>query len=375
MSLSAIKKSGVNWKYVGLFLGLTFAISYLLDLFLYLRGGLTAPGALELLQLRMLVPALVAIVLGLFVFKESPYHVSHPMPDGRRDRARGFFYLYMAMTLVFIAIAVLSVAAPELKTLPVILKQAALFAGVIGLLLFRLFGGRESFARANLRGGRFRDWLIYGGAIVIFFGLQAALNQAFNLGKANDLKALIPGVSTMPTALLTLALGAQTVIIGSLIGLVVAFGEEQGWRGFLQGQLICLGRKRGVLLLGLIWGVWHYPVIWMGYNYPGRPIFGTVAMTLFTVLFAYVLGYAMLKTGSVLLAAFMHAILNQSAAFFLSVAYKPNDTLFSFGMGLYGLGILAIIVILILRDRVWKDAPAKTRDEAGSGAQIQNHTA
>jgi len=353
-------KSGVNWKYVGLFLGLTFVISYLLDLLLYLRGGLAAPVALDMLQLRMLVPALVAIVLGMFVFKESPYHISRPMPDGRRDRARGFFYLYMAMTLVFIAITVLAVAAPKLKTLAAILKQAALFAGVIGLLLFRLLGGRESFARANLRGGRFRDWLIYGGAIVAFVGLQAALNQAFNLGKANDLKTLIPGASTMPTALLTVALGAQTVIVGSLLGLVVTFGEEQGWRGFLQGQLIRLGRKRGVLLLGLIWGAWHYPIIWMGYNYPGRPIIGTFVMTLFTVLFAYVLGYAVLKTGSVLLAAFMHAIFNQSAAFFLSLAYKPNDMLFSFGIGLYGLAIFAVIVLLLLRDRVWKNAPGDT---------------
>ena len=59
MSSSGIEKSGVDWKQVGLFLGLTFVISYLLDLVMYLKGGLSGIGALELLQLRMLVPALV----------------------------------------------------------------------------------------------------------------------------------------------------------------------------------------------------------------------------------------------------------------------------------------------------------------------------
>ncbi|HUX22952.1 MAG TPA: CPBP family intramembrane glutamic endopeptidase [Spirochaetia bacterium] len=371
MSSTDSTKAGVNWKQVGLFLGLTFGVSYLLDLLMYLKGGLSGAGAFELLQLRMLVPALVAIVLGMFVFKDSPFHVSRSMPDGRSDRARGFFYLFMAMTLVFIAIAVLAVAAPAEKTLIAILKQVALFGGVIGLLLLRLVGGRDSFARANLRGGRFVHWVLYGGAIVVFFGLQAALNQLFKLSTASDLRTLMPAGTTMPIALLTVVLGAQTVIVGSLIGLVVTLGEEYGWRGFLQGQLIRSGKRRGVLVLGIIWGVWHYPVIWMGYNYPGRPVIGTLLMTVFTVLFAYVLGYAVLKTGSVLLAAFMHAVFNQSAAFFLSLAYKPHDPIFSFGIGLYGLAILAVIVLLLLLDPIWKDSP--TTGQVGPAASSDRH--
>jgi membrane protease YdiL (CAAX protease family) len=280
----------------------------------------------------------------------------------------------MAMTLVFIAISVLSVAAPAEKTLLAILKQVALLGGVIGLLLFRFVGGREAFARANLRGGRFINWVIYGGAIVVFFGLQAALNQLFKLSTVADLRTLMPGGTTMPIALLTFVLGAQTVIVGSLVGLVVTLGEEFGWRGYLQGQLIRLGKRRGVLVLGLIWGVWHYPVIWMGYNYPGRPIIGTVMMTVFTVLLAFVLGYAVLKTGSVLLAAFMHAIFNQSAAFFLSLAYKPIDTLFSFGIGLYGLAILAVIVLFLLLDPIWKDTPLNAQVEPSSDSNRQVHS-
>ena len=192
MASTGFAETRVDWRRVGLFIGLTFGVSYLLDLLLYLRGGVGAQGSLDLLQLRMLVPALVAIVLGMFVFRGSPFHVSHPMPDGRRDRARGFFYLYMAMTLVFVAVTVASIAAPSQPMLLNALKQAALVAGVLGLLLFRFLGGRESFARAHLRGGRVVDWLIYGGAIVAFFGLQAALNLVFHLATAVDLRTALP---------------------------------------------------------------------------------------------------------------------------------------------------------------------------------------
>lgn len=143
MSSSGVTKNRVDWKQVGLFLGLTFAISYSIDLVMYLRGGLTGAGTFELLQLRMLVPALVAMVLGMFVFKDSPFHVSRLMPNGRRDRARGFFYLFMAMTLVFIAISVLSVAAPAEKTLLAILKQVALLEESLAFSCFASWAGER----------------------------------------------------------------------------------------------------------------------------------------------------------------------------------------------------------------------------------------
>lgn len=54
-----------------------------------------------------------------------------------------------------------------------------------------------------------------------------------------------------------------------LSGLAVVFGEEYGWRGFLQDELVKLGKRHGVLLVGLIWGLWHLPVILSGiHTYP-----------------------------------------------------------------------------------------------------------
>ena len=73
---------------------------------------------------------------------------------------------------------------------------------------------------------------------------------------------------------------------------------------------------------------------------------------------AFVIGHAMLKTGSIWLAAFMHAIIDQTANYFMGVIYTPTDPIFSFGIGLYGMATLAVVVFFLLRDPVWKDDPA-----------------
>lgn len=263
--------------------------------------------------------------------------------------------LYIAFTLVLAALAVALLSTRGHERLLGAVSSAVIVAAVIGLLVFRVAKGRESFLRAGLRGGRFRHWLTYGGPVVLFLGIQAALNAAFGLGKAPDLTKVIPPGLHVPKPLFIAGVGIQSIVEGSLVGLVLGFGEEYGWRGFLQGQLIRLGRRRGVFLVGLIWGAWHWPIIWMGYNYPGYPVAGTAMMTLLTVLLAFVFGYAMLKTGSIWLVAFMHALFDQTGNYIAFAIDKPTSPIFSFGIGIYGLAMLALVVLFLLRDPVWNE--------------------
>ena len=109
-----------------------------------------------------------------------------------------------------------------------------------------------------------------------------------------------------------------------------------------------------LLVLGVIWGAWHWPIILMGFNYPGHPLLGVVLMTLYTTGLAVVLGYAVLRSRSVLLAAYLHALNNQVVAFLIAVGFRPNDMAFSFGIGIYGLATLAVVSFLILRDPIWR---------------------
>jgi membrane protease YdiL (CAAX protease family) len=224
------------------------------------------------------------------------------------------------------------------------------------LVVLRWRGGREAFAGAGLAGGKWQVWLAYGAGLIAFYGLQTYLNYVFKLGEVVDLNAAFPqmAAANMPAPALMLTMAINTVIVGPFLGLIISFGEEYGWRGYLQTELTRLGRIRGVFLLGVIWGVWHWPVIWMGYNYPGQPLLGSIAMVAVCVLLAYFLAYAVFKSNGLWTAAYLHALSNQALSFFMMTLVMPASMLFSFGMGIYGLLLGAIVVLLILRDPIWK---------------------
>jgi uncharacterized protein len=91
------------------------------------------------------------------------------------------------------------------------------------------------------------------------------------------------------------------------------FGEEYGWRGYLLPRLLPLGEIRASALLGVIWGMWHLPLLLAGLNYPGASVWlAIVAFTFVTVAlsFTYTWFYVA-SSGSVLVAAVFHASTNQ----------------------------------------------------------------
>ncbi len=335
------------WLRVIPFIVLAFGLTWLLDLAIWLRGGLAQPFTALALQLQMLIPASSVILLGLF----SPRFGSGRVREST-GQARRFFYFFLLLAAAYVVCAAAAMVLPD--PLPaLVVGQALTFVGIIGLLVLRLAKGRETFTRAGLTFGKPIHWLAYGAAIVAFYSLMAALNRLFGLGSVPDRSALLQSTGMPPEVFLVLA-AVQTVVVGPFLGLVITFGEEYGWRGFLQGELVKLGRVRGVLAVGVIWGLWHAPVIAMGYNFPGYPVIGIFVMVAFCVVAGFVLGYAVLKTGSVWLSAFAHAITNQVVAFLLAIVYLPRDPVLQFDGGIYGILIGALIVVLILRDPVWK---------------------
>jgi membrane protease YdiL (CAAX protease family) len=350
--LEKAKRKTVNWPHVWAYIGLAFGLSWLVDLVVYLNGGLTNPATGLLLQLQMLMPAFAALVLGVFFFKESRvYHRTN------QTASRWFIYYYFLMTIAYVAGAAAGLVQPSLVTS---LNGGLLLFSVAGLVLLAVLrwrGGPQSFAGAGMAFGRIRVWLLYGLGMVVFYGLETLLNYVFKLGTLVDASKLFPpeAAGTMPAGALLAAAFFNAVIIGPLLGLIITFGEEYGWRGYLQGELVRLGRIRGVGLLGIIWGVWHWPIIWLGYNYPGQPVAGSLLMTGYTVALSYFLAYAVFKSKGLWTAAYLHALNNQAMSFFMALVVMPVSMAMSFGIGLPALALCALVVLLILRDPVWKE--------------------
>lgn len=161
-----------------------------------------------------------------------------------------------------------------------------------------------------------------------------------------NLAASLPE-GTAPSAMPPPVVLYVTAFVGAMAaGLTVnglfAFGEEYGWRGFLMDELRGLGVVRANLLTGLLWGLWHAPLILMGFNYGTYRFLGIPAMCVFTSAFSFVLWYARERSGSVLAPAIVHGAFNGTAGLFL-LAVRDGDRLVAVPAGLVGSLALALV--------------------------------
>lgn len=138
----------------------------------------------------------------------------------------------------------------------------------------------------------------------------------------------------------------QAIIAGITINAVVAFGEEAGWRGYLYKELEGMGFWKMSVVIGLIWGLWHAPLIAMGHNYPQHPTLGIFMMTLWTILLTPMFLIVRQKSHSVLAASVLHGSLNASAGLPLMLVVGGNDLLNGW-TGIAGFTILALLNVLL----------------------------
>jgi membrane protease YdiL (CAAX protease family) len=149
----------------------------------------------------------------------------------------------------------------------------------------------------------------------------------------------------------------QGLIYGPTINAVAAFGEEYGWRGFLQKQYSYLSFWKMSLIIGIIWGLWHAPIIIQGYNYPQNPVLGVFMMIGFTVLLTPLISYIRIRSESVIAAAIMHGCINATAG--LSLLFTMGGSDLTIGlMGLAGFIAMAIVnLVLLVYDRKFSNEP------------------
>jgi membrane protease YdiL (CAAX protease family) len=125
-----------------------------------------------------------------------------------------------------------------------------------------------------------------------------------------------PDTINIPQLLLVQSLFA--VLIAPVLNGIATFGEEFGWRAYLLPKLLGLGVKKALIISGIIWGVWHWPVIAMGYNYgsgyPGAPWLGMLMMVWVTIAWGILIGWLTLRGRSVWPAVIAHGALNGFAA-------------------------------------------------------------
>jgi membrane protease YdiL (CAAX protease family) len=167
---------------------------------------------------------------------------------------------------------------------------------------------------------------------------------------------------------------ASAFLLAPLLNAPFAFGEEWGWRGYLLPRLLPLGQWPALIISGVIWGLWHAPIILLGYNYPSHLATGWLLMVGLCVVLGVIFGWSRLATGSVWPAVIAHGALNGAGG--VTALFFREGT--SFDTALVGItGItgwllpLLLIGLLVATGRLpVRDAPdavpAPQRPEPGA---------
>lgn len=214
----------------------------------------------------------------------------------RRQSKRLVLYLVLAYAGAWLVCSPLWISGEGLR-LPyagLLLLVMMVVPTLAALVTHRVFpDGRSILTVTGFRPGPFRRWwrcalVAWWGPVVLSLGALAlaALLGAYTTdlrhfsGYARVVSAR--GPLPLPVATVVAITGAQ-VVLAAFVNAVPAMGEEFGWRGFLRDTLTGRPRWLVVLVTGVVWGLWHAPIILLGYNYPELPrLAGLGAMVVFS---------------------------------------------------------------------------------------------
>ncbi|WP_045745502.1 CPBP family intramembrane glutamic endopeptidase [Actinoplanes rectilineatus] len=286
---------------LAVFLTVAFGLSWLLALPLWLGDGLAEPWFPVVAIAVMMTPAIAALVV-----ERSPHKVVAlglwPLRPVRR-------LLGYAVLGIVVSIALVLVALP------------------VGALLG-----------------------VYPADFVNFSAFQLVLDEQ-------------PADISLSTGALV-ALQLATLPLAAVINLVPTLGEELGWRGWLLPRLMPLGTLPAILISGVIWGLWHAPLILLGYNYPDAPGWlGLLTMVGMCTLVGAVFGWLRLRAESVWPAALAHAAFNGAGGTYLLFAQAGEqvDTTQATILGWSG-WIVPLLLVAVLIATGQFAAPAKSQE-------------
>lgn len=219
-----------------------------------------------------------------------------------------------------------------------------LLAVIFTQLIFKEPVLKNLDAKFNIKPSWFIGWLIIPVIIFVILGITLLMPGA---NWTTDSETMQAAMAQMPAGLGIWGVIAITIVSGLFAGITInalfAFGEEIAWRGYL--LKLFQGKKflTTALCIGIIWGLWHAPIILNGHNYPQHPVAGVFMMVAVCLSMTPALMYFRMKSGSVIVAAIMHGTINAVAGVILFVVTPQNDLL-------YGAAGLAGILTFLLFD-------------------------
>jgi len=210
-----------------------------------------------------------------------------------------------------------------------------MFAPAAAAVVMRLFVSKEGL-KGSL--GPVRAWRFYGLALLIpaiVVALVIGIDEVSGWGEFTWDEAL-------PIWLAYPAIG-----IGALFLAILTFGEEYGWRGYLLPKLLPLGEVKAAVIVGLIWGLWHAPLLLAGLNFADVNPLASVGLFLVAAIAISLIFTRMYLAagGAVLVAAVVHGSFNAYSDIVTTTDHLGGNQLVVTPGGAVGIALLFLTVI------------------------------
>ena len=138
--------------------------------------------------------------------------------------------------------------------------------------------------------------------IIWALGLGGFGNPAFKNSLVEQMHLRFPAWVSVTLAVVL------TGVYGLIRSVASALGEEIGWRGFLVPELArTTSFTTTAILSGIVWSVWHYPLLIFGDYNAGTPTwYGLTCFTVMVIAISFVFAWMRLKSGSLWTGAILH---------------------------------------------------------------------
>jgi uncharacterized protein len=234
----------------------------------------------------------------------------------------------------------------------------AVFAPALGSFVVRRWITCEGFTDISHRINVRRHWRYYLfawlsplmiTAVIVSLAIVLGISQPdFSLQRFLHHNAPLAKIDSLPDSIFLLSIPAT--IIQALPVALLTWGEEFGWRGYLQIRLFANQPLKAAIATGLIWGIWHYPIILMGFERYDDPILGLLQFPVFTILLSIIFGWLQRRTKSLASACLAHGATNAIGGSLTTLLFLggPNWMVVNYAgfLGWIPLGILSLFILL-----------------------------
>lgn len=270
-------------------------------------------------------------------------------------RSRGvLWYLALSFGPAWLAWAAVGAAGLSLDD-PVIQLLTAAFLPALAATIVRRWITREGFGDAGLRLNLRQHWRTYVFALglsplILMLSLAAAWVAGYWSPATTDWSAAAMFLAAIPVI--------------PLLAMPVFFGEEFGWTAYLRDRLLPGRPVATTFATGLIWGVWHWPLPWVGYFGAqmdvGEAVTAMLLWVPLSILLEFLIGFVWGRTRSVWPSTIVHGGGNLVVAAGL-------DTLTGSGMSvtastvIYLIGMAPVVVVVVVWGQ-WRAPKPLTSD-------------